>query len=182
MFLNRTTIALLSTGLLLGACDDKSPEKQVAEAKEEYREDVKDAKKIDDPEDRAEAMDDAKEELNEERAEAYEDEAHKDGVDGDADAAAGDDRGRFAALKDETDAAFVARAKSRIEAIDKEFEGLDATNRSTDEIKDVEKKLADARKELSDFDGDKIIGDGKLSITVAINSAERQLDDLSDAS
>ncbi len=175
MALNRTTIALLSTGLLLAACDDKSPEKKVAEAREDYREDVKDAKKIDDPQERAEELAEAKQELNEERAEAYED---KDLDDADDMQAAGSDRGRFAALKDETDAAFVARAKTRIEAIDKEFEALDAASRDKDEVKDVQEKISKARKDLSEFDGE--LGDGKLGVTVAINSAERQLDDLSD--
>jgi len=180
MALNRTTIALLSTGVLFAGCENETPEKQVAEARQEFKEEVREAKTIQDSNRRAEEMNEAKQDFEEARDEAREDmqEDAKDGGEMNADG----DRGRFAALEDETDAAFVDRAKKRMEAVEAELNALDASRRETSEIQDVEKKLEEARKDLGEFQGDKLVDDGKLGVTAAINAAERQLDDLGDES
>ncbi|MCR9161299.1 MAG: hypothetical protein ACE37F_12440 [Nannocystaceae bacterium] len=161
MNVTRPIILTFSMGLCFG-CDDSTAKEKVADAKQEAREGVAEAK---------EELKEAKKELEDAKEAA---EKQLEGAE--ADAAGDQERGRFEALKDETDAAFVARAKKRIETIDGELEGLDDAVRKSPEFIDVEKKLAEARKDLAEFKGDKLLDDGKLGVTTAINAAERKLD------
>ena len=94
----------------------------------------------------------------------------------DQDTADADDR--FALRPSETDAEFAARAKQTIAALDRDLAQVKTDKVPADDLRDVEEKLAEARKDLDEMnDGDaRLIGDGKLGVTMAINSARRKLD------
>ena len=159
MTIQRTLVSLSLLTAVLGGCDNDDPKEDLREARAEHRE----------------AIEDANEELSEAYAEANEDmkEHEDDIVDGSKHADL--DRDRFEALKDESDSEFVARANARISAIEEDLNDVDA---SADDRKDVDEQLAEARGDLKEFKGDKFADDGKLGVTVALNSAERKLERL----
>jgi hypothetical protein len=171
----RITIVLMSAGLMIGACEKhETPREELAEARGEHRGEIREASQLEDQDEKAKKVAKANKELAQEHADAYEDvDENNKG------AARNADRGRFGALKDETDRAFVVRAKERIDTIQRELTALAPAEQDRDEIKDVKDKLAEARKDLDEFqDDDLLVDDGKIGVTVAINAAERQLDDL----
>jgi hypothetical protein len=171
--------ALLAGAVLIGGCDkNDTPDEKVHEARVEHREEVREASRENDPDQRAKEVAEANAELAQEHAEAYENVERDADDDRAGDDRAGDDRDRFQALEDETDSAFVQRANGRIAAIQKELDSLDSAKRADDDAHDVEEQLAEARKDLAEFKGDRLPDDGKLGVTVAINAAERELDRL----
>ena len=163
--------AVITCALFVG-CGGDSPTEEIREARAEHREAIDDARRIDDPGERAEAIDDADEELAEAYADARQTIEHDAGQD-----ARPELRERFEAFRDEPDPAFASRARERIAMIQSDLDRLSTTAVQREGVDD---SLSEAREDLQEFDEGEVFDDGKLGVTTAINSAERKLERLAD--
>lgn len=156
------SLAAVSTLLSLSACDSK---------------DETDAKK-DDPKAAEKAEDKAEKAAD--KVEAAVEDPKK--ADADADADSANTEKRFGVIELESKEDFIKRAETTLDTLDKELAAAKATGADSEATSDIQGKIAEARKDLDELENGttKVIDDGKLGVTTAINSARRKLDRLNE--
>ncbi len=156
---------------------------EVQAALQEHAEDVEAAKQQDDPSDEIDEMHAANRELAEAVSDAP---AQAADADANGETSVGPDN-RFKLLDKESKDEFVVRAEGKIAALQRELAGIKGANVDPKDVTDVEETLDEARKDLDEVEhgSEQVVDDGKLGVTVAINSARRKIDriqnDLADA-
>ncbi|MCX4239237.1 hypothetical protein [Paraliomyxa miuraensis] len=105
-------------------------------------------------------------------------------VDEEVDAPSGDAHleSRFEGIEQESKEEFVKRAREAITALETELAAAKVANKSAESIKDIESSIDEANKDLDEIEHGttKVIDDGKVGVTLAINAARRKLDRLND--
>jgi hypothetical protein len=91
---------------------------------------------------------------------------------------------RFEAIRDETKVAFTQRADEAISRIETDIQALEsraAGNKDAAEgIGDAKEAILEAREDLNEIrtGSDEVFDDGKMGVAVAINKAQREVEDI----
>ncbi len=180
---------ILSAVIGLASCDSKSDKEKnaaavaeaernasenIAEARREGRENVAQAKQT--------AAADAAEDARDARAAEQADERDVVHAKGDSESREETEQ-RFEAYNSETREAFAARGEERIKRIEGDLVALEKrklTSEAKGDAKDVREALREARKNLAELraGNDKLFDEGQMGIAMAINKAQRKLDNL----
>lgn len=176
------SMCLLTTmAIAMPACQ-MSPKAQkaearvdLAEARKEHSQALRDAARENDARERREALNEADKELAEARGETQREinEAERDAKYGK----------RFQLRDRETKENFYDRAMEHVERIESQLAAIEnrtQAERHADDVEDVREHLKEARKDLQEIQsGDHgIFDDGKVGVRMAINEAARELEEL----